>query len=273
MNLGLFSGKLFAGFLSNSIAIIADAFNSLADCASALVTMIGFKMAARKGDAEHPYGHGRAEYIAGFLIAVVIILTAWSVGEAAVRRLMNPEPVEFQVVSVVILAVAILAKMIYAWQVARVNRRADSRALDATMVDSMSDCLATALSVLPILLVTVTDLPIDGILGVVLALFIVWSGFRAFWSNTTLILGQGLTQTEHGKIHDVVRDFDIFDRVSSLAVHDYGPEARILLVKVHLAMAPHTKHFEYEMERCKKVLRDSFGFEEVVIYWPPNIRD
>jgi divalent metal cation (Fe/Co/Zn/Cd) transporter len=118
----------------------------------------------------------------------------------------------------------------------------------------------------------VIDWPIDGVLGLALALFIAWSGVNIFWSNLALILGRGLTKDEYADVHDVVRSFEIFDRVSSLDVHDYGPETRILLVKVHLKVPPHTEHFEYEMDKCKKELRNRFGFEEVVIYWPPTIR-
>jgi cation diffusion facilitator family transporter len=271
MNLLLFGGKFFAGLVSNSIAIIADAFNSLADCTSAIVTFLGFKMAAKKRDDEHPYGHGRMEYVAGFLVSVVIILTAWSVGGAAIQRLMNPEPVEFSVISIVICVAAILAKAIFAVYAYKANKTVNSHTLGATVFDSASDCFATTLSMLPVVLSLVTDLPIDGTLGLVLALFIAWSGLKFFWTNTTLILGQGLTKKERAKIREVVHGYDAFERILALDAHDYGPEARILLVKVHLGIAPHSEHFEYELESCRKALRNEFNFSEVVIYWPPTI--
>jgi cation diffusion facilitator family transporter len=270
-NLLLFAGKFFAGTVSNSIAIIADSFNNLADCASAAVTIIGFKFAARKRDIGHPYGHGRGEYIAGFIMSMLILLTAYTVAEASISRLVKPEDIEFSVLPIVVGIVAILVKIGLAIYARYSNKKVNSKVLDATMMDSFSDCLATALSLLPLFLIGLTDLPVDGILGIILSLFIAWSGFGIFWSNMNLILGQGLTKSEHKKIHDIVDEFDVFGRISAMDVHDYGPEARILLVKVHLAAPPHSEHFEYELTKCKKELRDQLGFEEVILYWPPSI--
>lgn len=269
MNLALFGGKLFAGLSSNSIAIMADAFNSLADSTSAIATTFGFKIAAKKKDREHPYGHGRMEYIAGFVVSVVVILTAWSVGEAAIRRLVDPEPIEFNMGAIAVCAVAILAKVAFAIYARKINKTTKSHTLDAAIFDSIADCLATALSIAPILLAPITSLPIDGAFGLAIALVIAWAGIKFFISNTALMLGRGLTESERTRIRNIARDFTVFDEVLDLDVHDYGPETRILLIKVKLSVPLRSRHFEREMERYKKRLHGDLGFEEIVIYWPP----
>jgi divalent metal cation (Fe/Co/Zn/Cd) transporter len=104
-----------------------------------------------------------------------------------------------------------------------------------------------------------------------MALFIAYAGLAAFWSNLSLILGRGITKQEHDAIRDIIHSNPVFDRVEELDVHDYGPESRILLAKVRLAASPHTEHFKYEMEKCKKALMKGFGFGEVIIYWPPTV--
>ncbi|MDR1196959.1 MAG: cation diffusion facilitator family transporter [Candidatus Nomurabacteria bacterium] len=271
VNFTLFAGKLVAGLMSNSIAILADSFNNLADCGTSLATVIGFRFGARHADKGHPFGHGRMEYVAGLVVGVVIFVTAFSVGESALRRIFATEPVTFSVFPAVICVVAIAAKIGLALYIRRQNRTVASQTLNASFWDCLTDTLATTIALLSLILAPLTSFPLDGILGLAVALFIVYAGIAAFWSNLNLILGQGLTKPERAAIRDVFHNFTVFKRVEELDVHDYGPESKILLAKVDLAASPHTENFESEMKKCKKVLTDHFGFEEIIIYWPPNI--
>jgi cation diffusion facilitator family transporter len=271
VNFGLFVGKLFAGLMSNSIAIMADSFNNLADCGTSLAMVLGFRFGARRADEGHPFGHGRMEYAAGLIISVVIFTTAFSVGEAAVRRILDDEPVTFSFMAAAICVAAILAKIGLALYIRHQNRSVDSQTLNATFLDCLTDTLATTIALLSLILAPLTNFPLDAVLGVVVALFIVYAGIMAFWSNLNLILGSGLSKQERRAVHDAIRANPAFDRVETLDVHDYGPESKFLLAKVHLAVNPHTEEFERQLKNCKKSLTDQFGFSEVIIYWPSGV--
>jgi cation diffusion facilitator family transporter len=268
VNLVLFGGKLTVGLLSNSIAVIADAFNNLADSVSSIVGFIGFRFAAKR-DHSHPYGHGRIEYVSGMVVSIIIMMTGVSVGEAAIGRLVSPEPVASSSALVAVCAAAIVIKLALAWFVKHFNKKVKSETLNASARDNMADALATFIAILSLLVAPTTTFPVDGLLVVVVALFVLASGIKSFSDNLVLVLGQGLSHKEAREIRDVISSFDIVERVSDLDVHDYGPEAKILLAKVHLAQSPHSKEFKNEMMRIKRELNRGFGFDETIIYWPP----
>jgi cation diffusion facilitator family transporter len=271
VNFGLFVSKLLAGLASNSIAIMADSFNNLADCGTGVASVFGFRFGARRGDESHPYGHGRMEYIAGLVVSIVIFVTAFSVGEAAVRRIFAPEPVAFSWLAVGICAAAIMVKIGLAVYFRQANKAVKSETLNASLTDSVTDTLATIIALLSLILAPLTQFPLDGILGIVVALFIAVAGVQAFSANLMLSLGVGLTKAERAKISRAIRQFEIFEQAEDLRSHDYGPESRILLARVRLAHSPHSQHFEKAMRTAKQALAERFGFEEVVIYWPPSV--
>jgi cation diffusion facilitator family transporter len=271
-NFFLFAGKLFAGLTSNSIAIMADAFNNLTDCGSGLATIISFRFSARRRDRLHPYGHGRAEYVAGLIIAIIIIVTAFGVGEAALRRIFTPETIEASTVAIVICLVSIVVKLALAWYIKHSNRQVKSQTLNASAMDSLADTFATTIALSSLLLAPITNWPIDGYLGVAVALLILYTGIRAAASNVNLILGQGLSRQEYQAIVEIVNSYQIFAKVEQLDAHDYGPEARIMLAKVQLALPPHSQLFEDEMQACKSQLMSQFGFSDVTFYWSPTHR-
>jgi cation diffusion facilitator family transporter len=270
VNLALFGAKFAAGLVSHSIAIMADSFNNLMDCASALATILGFRLAGNKPDAAHPYGHGRMEYIAGLVISMLIIVTAFGVGEAAVDRIIAPEPVEASTLAIAVCLGAIVTKILLALYIRHRNRKVSSSTLDASAWDSVADTLSTSVALAALLISPLTDLPIDGALGVVVALMILIAGLKSFGDNMLLILGRGLTKSERQAVDKQLLASGLFAGIDEAHAHDYGPEARLLLVKTRLATSPHTSSFERGLKQAKRDLRDTLGFSEVVIYWSPR---
>ncbi|MDR0398160.1 MAG: cation diffusion facilitator family transporter [Candidatus Nomurabacteria bacterium] len=267
-NLLLFVGKLSVGLVSNSIAVMADAFNNLADCVSSLVGILGFRYAARR-DRNHPFGHGRIEYVSGMVVSIIIMMTAVSVGEAAVDRLLNPEEVNTTIIPIVVCIAAIAIKIGLFFFEKHASKRVKSQTLNAMARDRLSDALATFIALLSLVLAPHTDFPLDGLLGMVVAVFILYSGAKSFWDNLELVLGKGLSAKEMREIREILASFAIVEYATDLDLHDYGPEARILLAKVHLAADPETKEFKNEMMKIKRELNRAFGFNETIIYWPP----
>ena len=272
LNFALFVGKMFAGLASNSITIVADSFNSLADCGANVATIMGFRFGAKKADEWHPFGHGRMEYVAGLVVSMIIFATGLKVGIDAVGRILRPEAVEFSWAAAIICVVAILAKIGLAVYLKLANNDIRSKTLDASIVDSISDTLATSVALAALILAPITDWPVDGVLGLGVTVFILVAALRAFGDNMTLLLGQGLKREELRKIRKIISRHEAFGKVERLDVHDYGPESRVLIVMVQLMMAPHSEEFEAEMNDCKQRLCEEFGFEEVIIYWPARVR-
>jgi cation diffusion facilitator family transporter len=268
-NFVLFVGKFLAGVLTNSIAVIADSFNNLADCASSIATFLGFRLAARRADAEHPYGHGRMEYVAGLIVSMVILMTAISVGEVAISRIIDPEPVESSALPIAICMAAILTKLGLAAYAHRHNRRVKSKTLTASVRDSLSDVLSTTVALTSLLLAPLAHFPIDGILGLVVTAFIAGSGLYSFSDNLRLILGRGLDKATARRVRQRLHDSTIIQKVESLEFHDYGPENSVLLVRAQLAVSPHRPEFIAALDDIKRTLKIDFGIDETIVYWPP----
>lgn len=228
LNLLLFAGKLLAGFLSGSIAIMADAFNNLSDAGSSVVTLLGFKLAAQKPDVEHPFGHGRLEYISGLVVSMVILLMGVELGKSSVEKILHPEAVVFSPLVVVILVVSIAVKLYMSYYNRAVGKRIDSSAMAATAADSLSDSLATAAVLLSTLVGHFWNISVDGWCGAVVALFILWAGFNAAKETMGPLLGQPPAPEFVQQIHDLVMSHPEIIGIHDLIVHDYGPGRRIL---------------------------------------------
>lgn len=228
LNVLLFLGKLLAGALSGSIAIVADAFNNLSDAGSSVVTLLGFKLAAQAPDRDHPFGHGRLEYVSGLVVSMVILLMGVELAKTSVEKILHPDPVEFRPVIAVILAVSIAVKLYMAAYNRRVGKKIDSAAMAATAMDSLSDCLATGAVLLGTLAGHFWDLRIDGWCGCAVAVFILWSGFQAARETVNPLLGQPPSPEFVEGIRALVLSHPEILGIHDLIVHDYGPGRRIL---------------------------------------------
>ena len=174
LNILLFAGKFFAGTLSGSIAVTADAFNNLSDAGSSVVTLLGFRLAGRKPDPEHPFGHGRMEYLSGLAVSALILVMGVELAKSSFQKILHPEEVEFSVVAVVILLCSIAVKFYMSLYNKRIGKKINSAAMVATGIDSLSDTLSTAAVLVAMLVGKVSGLMIDGWVGMLVALFILY---------------------------------------------------------------------------------------------------
>ena len=228
LNLCLFAGKLAAGLLSNSIAITADAFNNLSDAGSSVITLIGFRMAGQKPDPDHPFGHGRIEYISGLLVAVIIALMGLELLKTSFSKILHPEEIAFSPVIAVILFVSILVKCYMYLYNRQIGKRIDSTAMLATATDSLSDTAATAVVLVSSLTAHFTGLAIDGWCGLAVGLFICYAAYSAAKDTISPLLGQAPDKEFVRKINDIVMAHSGVLGIHDLIVHNYGP-GRILI--------------------------------------------
>lgn len=228
LNILLFLGKFAAGTISNSISITADAINNLSDAGSSVVTLIGFKLAGQKPDTEHPFGHGRMEYISGLVVAAVILLMAYELIRDSIDKIIHPEQTEFSLLIVVILLVSILVKLYMAYYNRSIGKKIDSAAMRATAADSLSDSAATTVVLLATVVSHFTGLKIDGYCGVLVGLLILYAGYSAAKDTLDPLLGKKADHEFVAQIEEIVMAHEEVCGIHDLIVHDYGPGRQMI---------------------------------------------
>ena len=223
LNILLFAGKLAAGTLSGSIAITADAFNNLSDAGSSVVTLLGFRLAGKKPDAGHPFGHGRLEYVSGLIVAGLILLMGAELAKSSVDKILHPEAVTFSWLAAGILLASIGVKLYMYLYNRAVGKKIKSAAMSATAADSLSDTAATSAVLLAMVIGKLTDVQLDGWVGLVVALFILWSAVQAARDTISPLLGQAPDPLLVKEIESLVMGHDTVVGIHDLVVHDYGP--------------------------------------------------
>ena len=237
LNILLFAGKFFAGTLSGSVAITADAFNNLSDAGSSVVTLLGFRLAGKKPDPQHPFGHGRLEYVSGLIVAGLILLMGVELAKSSVEKILHPAAVDFSVIALVILAVSICVKLYMCLYNRRIGKKIRSAAMEATATDSLSDTVSTLAVLLAMLIGKWTGLAVDGYVGLVVALFILFSAYKAAKETLSPLLGQAPDPALVQQIRDIVLSNDTVLGVHDLVVHDYGPGR--LMITLHAEVPAH----------------------------------
>ena len=222
-NLLLFAGKLIAGLLSGSVAITADAVNNLSDASSSLVTLLGFKLAERPADEEHPYGHARLEYLSGLAVAALILVIGVELGKSSIEKIINPETVLFSWLTLAILIGSILVKLWMALFCYKLGKKIDSATLTATAMDSRNDVISTSAVLLGCLVGHFFGLQIDGYIGTLVALFIIWSGCGIAKETISPLLGKQADAELVKRISDLIMSHEKILGIHDLMVHDYGP--------------------------------------------------
>lgn len=224
LNLCLFAAKLTAGIVSASISVIADAFNNLSDAGSSVVTFLGFKLASRPADKEHPFGHGRYEYVAGLGISVVILLVGIELMKSSIGKIISPDAsTEITLVSACILIASVAVKLWMYFFNKFLSNKINSSALKATSLDSLTDCVATTIVLIGLVISNLTGLMIDGYLGAAVALFILFTGVSTFKESLSPLLGNPPDAEFVNDIKDTVMQDDMIVGIHDLIVHDYGP--------------------------------------------------
>ena len=227
-NILLFAGKLTAGILTGAISITEDAFNNLSDAASSIITLVGFRMAGRPADKNHPFGHGRIEYISGLLVSLAILLMGFELLKSSADKIFRPEDIVFRPVSIGILIVSILVKF---WMSAfnkKVGNLIDSEAMKATATDSLSDCIATTAVLGGMLIFKFAGINVDGYVGILVAGFVMWAGFGAAKDTLSPLLGTAPDVELVEDIQNEVLDNELIVGVHDIIVHDYGPGRRMI---------------------------------------------
>lgn len=223
LNLLLFVGKLFAGTISGSIAITADAFNNLSDAGSSLVTLLGFRLAGRKPDPEHPFGHGRMEYISGLAVAGLILLMGVELGKSSLKKILSPEEIVSSPLVLSILTVSVAVKLYMFYYNRSIGRKIKSAGMSATATDSLSDAVSTTAVLIATLVGQFTGLNIDGWVGLLVALFILFSAYKAAKETLSPLLGQTPDPEFVDRIEQIVLSYPEVLNIHDLIVHDYGP--------------------------------------------------
>lgn len=272
LNILLFLGKFLAGTISGSIAITADAFNNLSDAGSSFITLIGFKLGSQKPDPEHPFGHGRMEYLSGLAVAVLIIVMALELFKSSFDKILHPEVLECSAVIVLILLASIAVKIYMAIYNHNVGKKIHSAAMGATAKDSMSDTIATTVVLISTIVGAIWGIPIDGYCGVLLSILIFMAGIGAIKDTVGPLLGTAPDKEFVEKIEEIVMAHDIVKGMHDLVVHDYGPGR--VMISLH-AEVPHTEDIlviHDEIDNIEEELGDKLNCE-AVIHMDPIIMD
>ena len=223
VNLILALSKYFAGILSGSISVTADAINNLSDAGSSIISLIGVKLSAKPADKGHPYGHGRVEYISALAVSFVVLLMGIELFRSSVDKIINPVPVKFNWVSLIILIVSILAKLWLGLFNRTLGKKINSSPMMAVMKDSFSDCLATGVALIAIIISAFSDVSVDGYLGVIVAGFIFLAGFNILKETMADLLGKPADREFTEEIEKKILSYDKIVGVHDLIIRDYGP--------------------------------------------------
>ncbi len=276
LNLLLFAGKLAAGALSGSIAVTADAFNNLSDAGSSVVTLLGFRLAGKKPDADHPFGHGRMEYVSGLAVAGLILLMGAELAKSSVEKILRPESVSFSWLAAAILLVSIGVKVYMYLYNKSVGKKIRSAAMAATASDSLSDTAATAAVLLAMLVGHWSGVQLDGWTGLLVALFILWSAVQAARDTISPLLGQSPDPLLVKEIEELVMAHDAVVGVHDLVVHDYGPGRRIISLHAEVpadgqVLALHDVIDNIEAELSRKLHCEAVIHMDPVVVGDPQV--
>ncbi len=222
-NIILFLIKFMMGTLSNSVAIVSDAFNNLSDCFSCLITLAGYKLASQPADKDHPFGHGRLEYLSSLVIAVIIVFVGLEFLKTSVDKLLNPEPVVFRWIAVFALSASIALKVWMYFFNTKLGKKIGSSTMLATATDSLSDSITTAVTLISLFSALITDFPVDGIIGILVSFLILKAAWEIMKDTVDTLLGKPADEKTVQDMMDIIYSFDEILGVHDLIVHNYGP--------------------------------------------------
>lgn len=263
-NILLFVGKFLAGTFSNSIAITADAFNNLSDAGSSVVTLLGFKLAGAKPDTEHPFGHGRIEYISGLVVAAAILLMGYELIRDSIGKILHPEETEFTVLVAVILIASILVKLYMAYYNRSVGNKLDSTAMKAVATDSLSDMVATTVVLLASVFTHFTGIKIDGYCGLIVGALVGYAGFDAARETLNPLLGQPPAREFVEKIDEIVMSHPEVCGMHDLIVHDYGPGRQMISLHAEVPAEGNILELHEVIDNIETELRRELGCEATI---------
>ena len=277
-NLVLFIIKLAAGLLSGSLAVIADAFNTLTDMGSSVVTMLGFKLAAKPADHKHPFGHGRMEYMSAAFVSVIIMLVGSELLTESAAKLKTPTLPDTSLITVIILTVSILIKLWMSFFNRKLGKKIDSAALIATASDSLNDCISTgAVLIISVISYFAKSVPIvkylDPIAGIAVAAFILTAGIKSLKETLDPLIGLAPDPEDVGKIRDIVLQNDIFLGIHDMIVHNYGPGRSFVSLHVEVPSDIDVLYCHELIDATERKISEQTGFEAVIHMDPISVGD
>ena len=234
-NLLLVVGKATVGLVSGSVSVTADALNNLLDAVSSIILLIGYKISSKQADEEHPFGHGRYEYISGFIVAVLILVVGIELGKSSIEKVLNPTPVEFGLLSFIVLGVSVLLKM---WMFVfnrSLGKRTNSKLLKVTSADSRNDAIATSAVLLAAIISRFAGINLDGWMGLGVGVFIIFDGIMLVKESLNPLLGEAPQEELIAHIFDKISEYEDIIGAHDLIVHDYGPGHRFASAHVEIS--------------------------------------
>lgn len=268
----LAAGKLIVGHMTSSMSITADGLNNLSDGASSIVTLLGFKLAEKPADRKHPYGHARIEYIAGLTVAVMILFIGLELGKSSVEKFINPEPIEFSFTAVWVLCASILVKLFMMLFNLKMGRRINSNALLATAADSRNDVMTTSAVLAASIVEHLYDVRIDGVMGIAVSLFILYSGIKLAGETMSPLLGEGANPELQKQITDYINGCPMVLGCHDLMVHDYGPGRRYASIHVEIDKNEDPMACHARIDRMERECLKNYG-THLVIHYDPVVTD
>lgn len=265
LNILLFAGKLAAGTLAGSIAITADAFNNLSDAGSSLITLIGFRFAGKRPDPEHPFGHGRFEYISGLLVSVIIVVVGIELMTSSIGKIVNPEPIgENWILSACILGASVLVKLYMFFYNRRVGKAINSAGMKATAMDCISDSVATSVVLLSLIIGVYFDVMIDGWCGVLVSLFILFAGFKSAMETIKPLLGTAPEKEFVEAVEATVLAHPVVVGIHDFIAHDYGPGRQFVSLHAEVDGKGNIYELHDEIDLIEREIAEVYGCLAVI---------
>ena len=273
LNLVLFGLKLFVGTLTGSVAVTADAVNNISDAGSSLVTMVGFRLAGKKPDPEHPFGHGRIEYISGLIVAMLIFVMGFELLSSSFDAITDPKPTELSFASVAILVISVAVKLYMFFYNRAIGKKIGSAAMVATASDSIGDAIATAAVLVSLAIMHFTDWMIDGYIGILVACFILFAGYRAAKETIEPLLGMRPEKELVDELEKLILSYKPITGMHDLILHDYGPGRRFLSLHAEVPMDEDILFVHDVIDNVEIEIFNRYGIETVIHMDPINTRD
>ena len=272
-NVLLFAAKFLIGVLMHSISVMADGFNNLSDAASSIISFIGVKMAEKPADEEHPFGHGRIEYIAALVVAFLVIEVGLSFLKSSIGKLKNPEEITFELIPFLILILSIGVKLWLAYFNTKLGKKIASKVMMATAADSMGDVITTSATILSILVCTFTGYNIDAIAGLVVSLIVMWAGVGIAKDTLEPLIGQAADPELAAKIKQEVESYDGITGTHDLLVHDYGPNRSMASIHAEVPRDVDIEASHEIIDRIEREVSKKLGIFLVIHMDPVEVRD
>ena len=264
LNVLLVAGKLTAGIISGSVAIVGDALNNLSDAGSSVITLAGFRLAEKKPDKEHPFGHGRIEYVAGLIVSIIIIFMAIELGRTSVEKIIEPSSTVFSWLAAGILSASIAVKLWMFLFNRKIAKKINSPSIAAAAADSLSDVAATAVVLAATVCAQYTSFPIDGAAGLLVALFILKTGADALKETQAPLLGRPMSRELAESIDRLVLEHENILGVHDLVYHDYGAGRAIVSFHVEVPADSNLVTIHSMIDHIEREIGDKFGIEAVI---------